>query len=338
MVTTALFAALIAVLSAMVVLLLLSNSTLYLRLRSLAASRQPSLTSDTSPAGSTRPPNHHLATSDACSSLSHLPLPLARPPTFLQHDPALSRNVLADRERRPSFTKRISIATTVSRNGSRVLTRNPSTQDSHDTKIGSVRKRTKDDLIGERIVILERTKKNRKSFGVGNDGLSSFYHNNSGRPGVRQRSSTWTTEDLDKMNDPFSRAGGVGSKRFSLPVRRLSLGLRQEPFLDAATVPSLFYCEEPALSPSSAGAMSSDTRARPIAPPLPRSGASPVARLDPPGAFLAHMAIDMPLSGPVPNAMTTPPAVTLLFPSTPSESVASLVNITHTGHLTKLPA
>ncbi|GAA5975049.1 hypothetical protein JCM5350_004564 [Sporobolomyces pararoseus] len=241
MVSTIVFVVAVSLLSGLVLTLTFSTSFLYLKLRSHLHTRTrspaPPLVSATQNS-SKRPPNHHLATSNAYSNLDFAQLRFSRPPSFLQIDPSAQNHGATESQVGLSPTmKRISIATTISRNGSRVLTRNSSTQDSHERRrsAGSERKAGVPD---SREVVIERTKRNRKSFGVGNEEFTIEVEVEGGegeRMQIRRRSSTWTTEDLGQLveaTDAFAPSDLEirAAKRSSLSNtrRRLSLGIRSE--------------------------------------------------------------------------------------------------------------
>ncbi|GAA5952987.1 hypothetical protein JCM3765_003025 [Sporobolomyces pararoseus] len=250
MVSTTVFVIAVSLLSTLVFVLLFSTSFLYLKLRSLVPSGTPSpapplLSTVQNP--TLRPPNHHLATSDAYSNLDFAQLPFSRPPSFLQVNPSAQRLGVTDSPFDSSpTTKRISIATTISRNGSRVLTRNSSTQDSHERRKSAASER-KAGLLDSTVVVLARTKRNRKSFGVGNEEVTIEVEDEGERRQLRRRSSTWTTEDLGQLveaTDAFapSDLDIRAAKRSSLlrTQQRLSLEIRPEA-LPLSSLPGQVY-------------------------------------------------------------------------------------------------
>ncbi|GAA6005990.1 hypothetical protein JCM11491_004082 [Sporobolomyces phaffii] len=213
MVATALFLAAIIVPAASVVLLVAWSGLVFLKYRSLVRPPPPGELS-IPPLVTTlprRPLNHHLASSDAYSTLDHVSLaPSARPLSFLEIDPAPTPAAAAidSAPRTGSTHGRFSIATSTSRKrGSRVLVRNPSSLNSHGTVDTAETQRGDGGYV-----VIERTKRNRKSFGIGHD-ASELETESVGAPvGPRRRSSTWTADELDsiKRGNAMATNGALG--------------------------------------------------------------------------------------------------------------------------------
>ncbi|GAA5836264.1 hypothetical protein JCM5353_002658 [Sporobolomyces roseus] len=235
MVSSAIFLAAIIVPSVCLLILIIWSTCFYFKISTLVQyGSQPTApplvsTVQQHPINFTypRPPNRHLANSDPFAPFQQQPSFPVRPHSFLQTDPALhptlQGNAIPPSNR---SNHRFSIATTVSRSGSRVLTRNPSSQNSHGTsgssgtKAGSNENRT-----------VEMAKRKRKSYGVGDDlGSPESVVIEVNKDGVRKRRSTWTTEELEYLasdtgdRDPLTRQLSATP---TLPPR-LSIDLRHD--------------------------------------------------------------------------------------------------------------
>lgn len=238
MVSSAIFLAAIIVPCICVLLLGLWTLILYLKTRSLLQSHStPSLVPLVTTLQSSNPlssPNFQFATSSG--DVTPLPIPPrpTRPPSFLDIDPATTYHSLPFQPG-SATTKRFSIATTTSKTGSRVLARNPSSQNSHETSKSGETKRSRGDSPDE--TRLEMARRNRKSFGVGNDETVDVGPT---QGEMRRRSSTWTTEDLEQLVDRHETGEEErhNSKRFfdSVPERSLSLSIRYRAFGNNGTV------------------------------------------------------------------------------------------------------
>ncbi|GAA5880594.1 hypothetical protein JCM16303_005444 [Sporobolomyces ruberrimus] len=228
MVSSAIFLAAIIVPCICVLLLGLWTLILYLKTRSLLQSHSiPSsvpLVTSLQASSPLSPPNFQFAASTGNATLLPIPPRPTRPPSFLEIDPVTTNHTLTFQPGSAS-TKRFSIATTTSKTGSRVLARNPSSQNSHETSKSGETKRSRGDSPDE--TRLETARRNRKSFGVGNDETVDVGPT---QGEMRRRSSTWTTEDLEQLVDRHEPGEEErhNSKRFfdSVPPERsLSLSI-----------------------------------------------------------------------------------------------------------------
>jgi len=238
MVSSAVFLAAIIVPSVCLLIIIVWSTCLYYKINALVQSRPhstaPPLVSTVQQHPTNfsfpRPRNHHLANSDPFAPFQQqLPSFPARPPSFLQTDPALPSTPHQNGQQSSNRSNhRFSIATTVSRSGSRVLTRNPSSQNSHGTSGSSGTKAGSNENK-----VVEMAKRKRKSYGVGDDLITPEpVVVEVTREGVRKRRSTWTTEELEYLATDASERDLLARRLSATPTLppRLSIDLQHDRF------------------------------------------------------------------------------------------------------------
>ncbi|GAA6063070.1 hypothetical protein JCM10212_003128 [Sporobolomyces blumeae] len=238
MVASALLIAAIVVPAVSVLVLLVWSTGLYLSFRSLVlrCDRQqlhpPLVTTTSQPLASTfvhapRVPPFRFAPAVPSEHMAET----VRPHSFLLTDPApVSKPIRPCPPPKRASQTRFSIATTVSRSGSRVLVRNPSSQNSHASSTSRETKGTtsssgngRDGQRGagtvgagkERKERIETARKQKKVFGIGDDveplpveNEVASREDDARTTGPRKRRSTWSTEDFDRLHlEPIDAIG-----------------------------------------------------------------------------------------------------------------------------------